>query len=264
MGVETALSMAIDGETTARVATINNTRELTPYVGSGSSAGTGRKCGVKDWRGTGMAYGHTPGVFPGDSFTLTYSFDGTNGYTGSAYCEQIDVIIDVEKGRYIENAVHCSRNGALTSGAAAATDSSVPDPPCPESLSVKLDSTAQDDVRFMQLMIRCPGKKYVSSDTAGGRQRKRGAIDARLTYRVYNILPSALPVPGTNYLVNVMVTATLSWELKWMRCESVEHMADHESDEPVSAEVVMSFNNSDGTSLGWIKNPAEATKWPFS
>jgi len=242
MGVDTALSMAISGEECARLATIDNIQELVPYVASNTSAGTGRKCGISDWRSTGMGYGYQPAVFPGDSFTLTFSLDGTNGYTGSGYCEQVDIIIDVEKGGYIENAVHASRNGALTVGAAAATDTTIPDPPCVQSLSVKLDTTAQDDVRFMHLMMRCPGKKYVSSDTAGGRERK-----------------------GTQYVVNVMVTVsgTLSWELKWMRCESVKQLADHESDECVSAEVKMSFDCSDGETLGWIINPADSTVWPF-
>ena len=265
MGVDTALSMAISGEECARLATIDNIQELVPYVASNTSAGTGRKCGISDWRSTGMGYGYQPAVFPGDSFTLTFSLDGTNGYTGSGYCEQVDIIIDVEKGGYIENAVHASRNGALTVGAAAATDTTIPDPPCVQSLSVKLDTTAQDDVRFMHLMMRCPGKKYVSSDTAGGRERKRGAMDAQLTYRVYNIDPADLPTKGTQYVVNVMVTVsgTLSWELKWMRCESVKQLADHESDECVSAEVKMSFDCSDGETLGWIINPADSTVWPF-
>lgn len=267
MSVDTALALAIDGESTVRMGRISNTRELVPYVASGSSAGTGRKCGVKDWKVVGLAYGYLSASFPGDDdVSMTLSLDGTNGYSGTAYCEQIDVIFDVEKGRYIENAVHLSRNGALTVGSGVATDATVPNPPCTESLSVKLGGVAQDDVRYMHLMIRCPGKAYVSSSTAAGRQRKRGAIDARLVYRVFNISPSALPTVGTNYLVNVMCTDTLSWELAWMRCASCEHSGDHESDEPVSAEIVMEFNNSEGTILGWIKTPESSptTKWPFS
>jgi hypothetical protein len=263
MAVSTALSMAIDGEDTVRLATIDNTIELHPYVASGSSSGTGRKCGVKDWRSVGLGYGAQPGVFPGDTFTLTLSLDGTYGYTGSAYCEQIDIIVDVENNKYIENAVHASRNGALTVGAAATSDTAVPNPPCSESLTVQLDGVDQDDVRYMHLMIRCPGKPYVSSSTAAGRQRKRGAIDAQLVYRVYNINPALLPVVGSNYVVDVETSASATWELTWMRCESVKHLADHESDEAVSAEVTMSFNASNGTTLGTIKDTAGVTQWPF-
>lgn len=268
MGVTTGINMAVNGEDTNRLWQIITVSELTPYVASNTSGGTGRKCGIDDWSGVYLGYGHTPAVFPGDKFTFQASIDGTYGWVSEengAYCEQVDIVIDIEEGKYVEYAVRFTRNGTLTGGAAAYSDASAPTIYCPESLTINRGGTDEDDVRFMHLTMRCPGRPYVSSSTAGGRKRNRGAFDASLEYHRYFTLPTSMPAVETDYIMKVNVTTTPTfWELDWMKCVRIEPLVNTETMENVGSKLFFEFNaNSVGTT-GYVKNPATTQKWPFS
>ena len=264
MGVLTGLDMKIGSVPTAHRFQLEVSDELKEYISSGSSGGVGRKCGIDDWRGVAMAYGYQPPVFPGSDFTFTGSLDGTYGFTGTAYCEAIEVIGDIENGEYGAYSIQFSRNGALTSGSAAATDSTVPSPPCPENFSLLVGSNTVLDVTYQRLKIMCPGRAYVSSSTSGGRLRKRGAIDAEFEYHFYYDNPSQLPAFEHDYLIQPYFTQTLFWELAWMKLLTHSEYVNTEARRPVNSKITMAFNGSNGTSLGYIKDTATTTKWPFS
>jgi hypothetical protein len=267
MGVITGLNMTVNGENTLRMWQIEELSELTPYVASNTDSGTGRKCGIDDWKGIYLGYGHTPAVFPGDFFTFAASMDGALGWyseENGAYCEQIDIVLDVEKNQYIQYAVHFSRNGTLTKGAAVYSDTTVPSPPCPESLTVIRGEVDENDVRFAHLIMRCPGRPYVSSSTSGGRKRNRGAFDAALEYHRYFSDPTTLPAVETDYRMQLEVTDATNWDLEWMKMVRLEAIVNTETQENVGVKLFFEFNGQNGTATGSVKNPALTEKWPFS
>lgn len=262
------VNMAVDGVNTLRQWRIVDRSELRPYAASNTKSGYGRNCGIVDWEGVYLGYGILPAVFPGETFTFTGSLDGSHGYTGSAYCNRVEIIVDIENGNYVEYAVGFACNGILTpSKALVASDVSIPSPPCPEGLTVSLDDGAQTHVRFMRLIMENKGAPYVDSETAGRRQRTRGIFDAKLQYSQYFEDPTAeLAEKDIDYNVKVGVGTSLSWDISFMRVESVQPIVDLSKDENVGAVIEMAFNASDGTSMGHVKTPEEipVEKWPYA
>lgn len=262
------VNMAVDGVNTLRQWRIVDRSELRPYAASNTKSGYGRNCGIVDWEGVYLGYGILPAVFPGETFTFTGSLDGSHGYTGSAYCNRVEIIVDIENGNYVEYAVGFACNGILTpSKALVASDVSIPSPPCPEGLTVSLDDGAQTHVRFMRLIMENKGAPYVDSETAGRRHRTRGIFDAKLQYSQYFEDPTAeLADKDIDYNVKVGVGTSLSWDISFMRVESIQPIVDLSKDENVGAVIEMAFNASDGTSMGHVKTPEEipVEKWPYA
>lgn len=266
MAVISGQDMAIASVPTAHQFRLEVTDELVEFIASGGQSGVGRNCGIDEWRGVAMAYGYLPPITPGNDFTFTGSLDGTYGFTGLAYCESTEIIWDIEQGKYIGYSIQFSRQGALTVGAAVATDSTKPDPPCVESLPLTLSGTTISDVSYMRLKLSARGYPYVSSSTAGGRLRKRGPFDAEFEYHCYYQDPSTLAQRGINYVVRPYGTAALYWDINWMKAASISAYSNPESRRPVNGKVLMKFDNSNATDMGYVKTPeaAPVTVWPFS
>ena len=264
MAVISGLDMAVNGQNTARAFTMEISDELNEYITSGLSSGVGNKCGVDDWKGAGMFLDAQPWVFPGDTFTFTGSLDGTYGFTGSAYCEAIEIVWDIEKNEYIASSVQFSRNGTLTIGLAAATDTVRAYPACTESLPLLLGTVEQSDVTYARLKMSCRGLPYVTSATSGGRLRKRGSFRAELEYHRYYQNPGSLPTRGLEYRLQMYDTATTYWDLSWMKVRKIMPYVNPESNRPVNAKVIMDMTGTNATDMGSCINPSLATKWPFS
>lgn len=262
------VNMAVNGENTLRQWRIVDRSELRPYAASNTKSGYGRACGIVDWEGVYLGYGIMPAVFPGDTFTFTGSIDGSHGYTGTAYCNRVEIVVDIENGNYVEYAVGFACNGLLTpSKSLVASDVTIPDPPCPEGLTVKLDDDDQTHVRFMRLILENKGVPYVDSDTAGRRQRTRGVFDAKLQYSQYFEDPTVeLAAKDIDYNVKVGVATGLAWDIDFMRVESIQPIVDLSKDENVGVVIEMAFNASDGTDMGSVKTPEDTPveKWPYA
>jgi len=267
MAVITGLDFAIGSNSTAHRFLMEISNEVKEYIASGGQMGVGRKCGIDEWRGVATAYGYLPPVAskPGSDFTFTGSVDGTYGFTGTAYAEAWDIIANIEEGEYLAYSLQFSRNGALTVGSAAATDSTNPSPPCFQNASLTIGS-AVTDVTFWRLRLSCPGFPYVSSSTSGGRKRKRGAWDMELEYHCYNQNPAELPVRGTFYNVKPYCTAALYYDLNWMTPVTIVPYVNPESRRPVNTKVTMRSQGSNGTDMGYAKTPeaVPVTLWPFA
>lgn len=263
------IDMAVSGEHTVRQWRIEDRSEYRPIVPSNSNGGVVRMCAIEDWVGLYLGYGGQPqdGVFPGETFTFTGSIDGSVGYSGSAYCELLEVSIDHEDGGYVEYAVQFSRAGTLTPGAAVVSDDTVPNPDCGQGLTVTLDGTGQSHVHRMKMTIFCPGRKYVDSDSEGGRARTKGRMDVTIEYDVYFESPAAdLPSKETDYEVGFEVESSTpsnkAWDISFMRVTSIVPIVDSESDENVGATVTLKLNASDGSSAGSIVDPDGTQLWP--
>jgi hypothetical protein len=260
MGVISGYKMAVGNANTVRRFRIFYQGTIPPYVASNTKNATGRVKGNKDWRGFFLGYGHTPPVFPGEEFTFTGSIDGSKGVTGTAICDRIQVDCPTEQGTPLEYAVFFSSNGELTLGGAVATDSTTPAPPSSVGLGASFGG-ALADVRAWRLLVEAKNKPYASSSTDGWVKRVKGPIDATAQVTLYSDAPASLPKPNDDVIVNLYVSTTESWELKWCKVEGPqEYGADHESPEPVGGLVVAKFNGfQNGT--GSISAPS-GVKWP--
>ncbi len=267
MAVISGLDMAIGSVPTVHQFRMEIADELIEYISSGGQSGVGNKCGIDDWRGVAMAYGYLPPVYPGNAAaTFTASLDGTYGFTGTAYVESVEITWDIENGKYLGYSIQYSRNGALTIGGAAATDAVKPNPPCVQSLPLKIGTVEVNDVSFMRLKLSCQGFPRVTSGTSGGRMRTRGAMSAELEYHCYYQNPGTLPTRGLRYNVKPYCTSTLFWDINWMKVATIAPYSNPASRRPVNAKVLMKLDSSNGTDMGSIKTPeaAPVTIWPFS
>lgn len=281
MSVISGVGGAIDGVGTVRKWTLSASAEVTMWVASGSKQGTSRVAGARDWTGSYDAYGHTPTHMPGDSFTFTGSYDGTNGWTGPAKVESVTINWNQETSEPISHTVAFSSDGAITLGAAAATDATTPQPSPSVGCIIKAaDPSATpsyveiNDIRSATLTITRALKPYRSSSTvSGGESRTKrvvgGAFDFTFSYSLYEGDPSNLFEPNAvkHFQVFVDTVPTLHWELKWVRMTELSDIeVDHETGELVGAtqngEMCGFTDIATVSTEGKLADPTPTTIWP--
>lgn len=274
MSVISGIGGAVNGQDTVHKWTVNVLKALIPYHASNTKKGTARIAGNGDWNGSFVGLGHSPAQFPGDTFTFTGSIDGTNGVTGNARVESTEIVIDVEGGNPIAFTITFSSNGALTRGPAVATDSVVPNPPSSIGTKVEFGTmvgapvfTELSDVRTVTLSFNKSLPEYASSATAGETKRVDANLDFTIAIAVYTDDFATLPDEGDERQCRVYVDATTFWDLKWIRIEELSDLdVDIETGAPVGAVInagMHGFANIVGTPTeGFIKDPADTTKWP--
>lgn len=274
MSVISGKGGAVSGQDTVREWSITTKKTLVPITASNTKGGTMRVQGNGDWSGSYSGYGHTPGVFPGDTFVFTGSIDGVVGVTGNARCESVEVVIDIEGGKPIEYTVSFQSNGALSKGAAVAVDIVVPNPFSSIGTKVEFGTmvaspvfTEIADVRTITLSFTKSLPEYASSDTGGDTKRVDANLDLTLAITVYTADFSTLPAEGSEQHARVYVNASTFWELKWVRVEELSGLdVDIAEGTPVGATInagMHGFANVTGTPTeGIIKDPAQVTKWP--
>lgn len=276
MSVISGKDGAVNGHANVKNWRISYKAETQAYGASGMSGGTSRLAGNKDWSGSFEALGHTPTVVVGDSFTFTGSFDGSKGATGPAIVESITIDCDIEGGGIIGHTVEFSANGDLVLGAAAATDSVVPDPPTAIGAKVALATpsatpsfTDIPDVRKWSLTMRATNPSYVSSDTAGQTKRVQGRFDCDLSIDVYtdDFADATLPEVNDVKHVRLFVSSSIYWDIKWARFGEVSNVeCDIESHNPVAGTLNAAMDGHTdiaGTqTVGAVINPSTTAVWP--
>jgi len=274
MGVISGRAGAVNGVSTMRTWTISTSADVQAAVASNTKHGTVVIDGNTDWSGNYTAYGHTPAKLPGETFAGTFSLDETNGLAGSAIVDSVTIVVDIFAGAIIQHTVNFSGNGAVTRGAAAATDVTIPDPPT--SIGCKLEIgtmvgtavwTAVTDVRTMTLVLTSSNQAYVSSDTAGATKRLEGNLSGTFAATVYTDDPSDLPEENDVYRVRMYVTPTLFWLLEFVEFAGQADLgADVEGATIVGANLTGQWTGYASVSAvateGSIKTPAVATVWP--
>jgi hypothetical protein len=225
-GIGGYVDTAISGVRSIRKWSIDdNSADAPRVVASNTKGGSTRVAGNLDWSGQYQAFGHTPAVMPGDSFTFKGSIDGTKGVSGAALCDSIEVTVDIEGGQVISHVARFSANGALAKGNVSATaDTSVPNEPSSIGCKVQTaDPSASPafadlaDVRQYTLTITADNQSYVSSETAGQTQRKKGNYDFQVSISRYTSDFADGPQPNNVKHLKLFVNATEFWELKWAR-----------------------------------------------
>jgi hypothetical protein len=281
MGVLSGLGAAIKveippaaaaAESTVREWRIRYRGHPPPYAATNTDGATARDTGNTDWRGFYLGYGHTPLVFPGDTFTFTGSTDATNGATGPAICDRITITCYIKRGLQIDYRVDYSANGALTLGAAAAVDDTAVNAFTSVGRTLKLGGTSQVDdgtavpgLGLWRLVVSRANKPYVHTGTAGKTQRTVGTLDARWIYQLYVDDPSdtdQLPALQGNPLMKFYVTSSTFWELRWGKLLDIDPFgADILGPENVGATLLGGMTADVGGVAGSIYNPVGTLKW---
>lgn len=265
-GIGAAIKLGASVESTTRRWFIRQ-RGQHPYFAATNTAGAGNSIsGNTDWQGQCWLYGHTPLVFPGDTFAFIGSVDGTNGVTGNAICERLTITCHGERGGNIEAAVGFAANGALSFGAAAAADTSAQTAITSIGKLLKLDGVNVSQERLWRLSFwaRNYAGVHTGVATAGTTERVTGNLFAAWTYQLYVDDPSTdLPAIGDKPLMRFYVTDSTYWELKWGHVQEIDpYGADREGARNVGATVSGIWSSEVGGVDGQVVNPAEVIKWP--
>lgn len=264
MGVRSGTGGAVNGANTVRAWNITETSEIKEYRASNTVGGTGRKATIRDWSGSFTFYGATPSVMPGETFTFS-GFPGsgsTNGVTGPAIVDSIEISWNQEDGSILEGTVNFSGNGAMSKATVSVTDSSVPNPPCSTSLVLNWGGSEFADVRSMSLTITANNKEYASSSTGGWKKRKAGSIDANGSFSFYHDDITAIPDAGDTEILKLYTTDSAFWEIKWAQVADDGVEVDIEGDELNGGSVNWNLNGFEGGVAGYIKKPDTNTFWP--
>lgn len=274
MGVLSGIGGAVDGIPCVRTWTISTTADVQNAVCSASKQGTIVIDGNEDWSGSFTSYGHTPTRMPQDTFTFTGSIDGTNGATGAAIVDSVEISIDIEAGGIIMLTTNFSGNGAVTLGAAVATDSTTPS--LSSSIGTKVEVgtmvaspvyTEITDVRTVTITITADNQSYVSSATSGQTKRTAGNISATIAVTVYDDDFGDLPAVNDDNRLRVYVDATTFWLFEFVKwAEASDLTVDREAAAIVGATLNAqwsAFSPVDGTSTeGQIVQPDTTVWWP--
>jgi len=245
-------------------------------VATNTQGGTHRIPGNTDWRGYYLGYGHTPSVFPGDSFAFKGTTDGTKGCYGTAICDSILIRCPIRQGTKIEYRVDFSADGSLKLAADVGSTPLVDDTSVAAFQSIgrkvalggtsqTVDGTDVPQLHFWDFLVASRNRPYVHTNTAGSVQRNPGNLDARFRYGVYVDNPAdttQLPTLQDEGMLKFYVTSTTFWELRWGLIEEIAQFgANVESAENVIAVVSGGLTTTSGDVKGSIYNPAGELKW---
>ena len=269
----------VNGEPNVRTWRISYTGDVKQFVASNTKGGNSACDGNTDWKGSFTAYGHTPSVWVGNTFSFIGAFQaGVNqkGVSGTAIVDSIEIAWDPEGASIIGYTVNFSAAGALTLGTVTATDSSTPD--CYSSKGCKVSVAATDttpvytdipDVRSMTLTFAATNPSYNSSTTAGATNRVGGNINFSGSYTRYVADPAAADImlPNTVKHLRFYANATDYWQLNFVEFSEMSDLeTDIEGGKIVGCTqnfVMKGFATVGGTvTTGAIIDPASSTKWP--
>lgn len=240
-------------------------------VGGNQSGAVIRDSGNLDWGGFFKANGHTPVLFPNDSFTFLCApkQTGSVGVSGTAICLAIEIVVDQRNPRNpvpIVNQVWFAANGAIVPGTTAPTDTSTPQLFPGKGLCAYFGES-QGRTKFQRLRIFSRGVvETVDCTSAGQFMRDGGEIDAEFEWIVNTDDSGDFPLPSAGEQnTRCYVTDSTYWDINWM--EIVGYPKPWQADrrdrptEPVDARFLAKFTAYAGTTKGYIKNPAGTTKW---
>lgn len=274
MSVLSGTKGIVNGTDTIRKWSINAIADMQAYIASNTKQGTVRVAGNKDWTGTYDAYGHTPVRMPGDTFAFVGSIDELEGVAGQAIVDEVKIEWDIEAGAIIQHTTSFSADADLVFGPAVATDVTVP--VVFSSIGTKIEMaeaivtpvfTEIIDVRTITLTLTRSNQSYVSSATAGSTRRVKGNLDYTVDYSLYEADPTKLIAVNSVKHLKLFVTASLFWELKWVRFGEVSNLeVDIEGATlvgPTQTAGMEGFTDVAGTATeGLIHSPGATLVWP--
>ncbi len=234
MSVHSGKYGQVNGVNTMRQWTIQEQSSQPKAVASNTAQGTARKRGVRSWSGTYQAYGVTPVVMPGDSFSFIGYGAPTNDvsgngqrYEGTAVCGQVTLAWNWKAGALIGHNVSFDGDLELQKTSGADPGDAVA-PQLLETTGTKIQWAYNDSGSYQELpnlvsatwRLTLPIESYVNSSTYVGTPlqawtgRKPGAgldwnlsiqqedderIDTTKIWAVDDIIKLRLFVDATHY-----------------------------------------------------------------
>lgn len=279
MSVISGISGLVNGADTIRNWKVTTTAAIQKFVASNTKSMTGVLQGNKDWSGQYAAYGHSPSSMPGAALSFVGSINGSKGIAGSALVDSVEIVIDIESGAIIAHTVNFSGNGALTIGAAVATDEVLPN--CFSSIGCKVQTASYaaepsyaelTHVKTITLRFAAANPSYVDSGTGGLVKRESGNLSGSISIGLHgdtvDLTNIAAVLPNTEKFVKVFVNATDFWLLQAIRFEGLTDLVvDRETAAIIGATLNGSFSGYYAGALGAITEgtivlPDESVWWP--
>lgn len=291
MSVHSGKWGVVNGASTVRNWSINDTHTPQTYVASNTRFGTGRRRGIEDWNGNYAFYGHTPPVMPGETFTFlgyTAPDDDVSGngnrYTGSALVENVQINWNWQGGEILNGVVNFQGNLALTHEESGADidDLTVPTvPPIADTRIMYLQDgfwKSWDTLVSANLTITSALQTYVNSGTIvidGSTKRiwtgrKCGPIDWSLQVTDQDVQRSNLFTKGEIVGIRLYVSVTQYWQLMWGQVQEFTGITvDRETGAiiqktvPINASMMDPDAGTYDASVGSIRRPADSASNPW-
>lgn len=279
MGRVTGKEGAINGVGCVRVWDMDASQIGGRFSGSCAAGVVDRILGAKDWTGRYGAYGHTPTVMPGEAFAFVGSIDGSVGVYGTAIVESVRISVEIpqeedQEPKPINHVVTFKANGALTKGAAVASDITIANPPNPGDLKFQYATpagspswTTLSEVYSAMILFSCRNPTYKPGSSVYQTYRLAGNLDAHVELACQADDFSDLPAEGSIKGIKIFVTPLLYWQIDWMMIEHLNEMhVPIESGDIVGATPQMSFKPHTTIGVtptkGQIVKPGGSVWWP--
>jgi hypothetical protein len=270
------------------------TRDFRVIMHGGDTAAVCSSTGGAVYRGSGrcdfdgilIGYKHTPLLMPGAKF----KFAGTDGNgqgwitndanNQGAIVDKVKVVCPTSQVEFIYYEMYFKAIGSMLPSSALVSDAGPPEPITSKSLGVTLDSTtldstAQNGILGWELTIdgnltdpSYQSDSYVDANGNVWPIRDVGNIDAMVRYFQNIENTSSLPVLHAIKQLKLYVTSTTYWDVKWGRLLGlpVDYNIEGEKGkgEFIKAKgVTFGFTGYNGSTKGYIKDPAGTSVWPL-
>lgn len=273
----------VNGVSSVRNWTINNTQTAAKFVASNTLLGTGRRKAVRSWTGSFGGYGGVPTVLPLSSFSFAGycgPTDGVSGngitYSGTALVDSLTITWDWNAGAILSWVCNFSGHLALTKASASHSDTT--DPEVPGSCGTKITySDAGEDPEDIEwpnlvtatLTLNSPSIPYVNSSTivsgACWTGRKAGIFDWTLAVTEQNDDRIAALEIGEDKALKLWIDDTDYWVLNWGHIEGYSGLqSNRETGAIIQRTVNLSMNGFLDGDTGAVTLPgAMSNLWPI-
>ncbi|MEA3351191.1 MAG: hypothetical protein U9Q82_11255 [Chloroflexota bacterium] len=253
---------AVNGEECVRLWKLARISKPAMGVCSASDGAVLRAAGISDWQGVYTGYGHTPSVLPGTKFQFigaTRESKGATAIASGAIMERTQIKWSIEAGGFIEfaNYFACCE-GAITFGAASASDSSTPDPSIARSCTINL--TGCEELREMEMNLISRNPSYVTATTDGRRERDVGNKDGNFRCKIYT-KDASFPAESAVEEVEFGVGDGLKWIMKWAIVTLTAPLLQIEEG-MFEADLAGEFTGYYNGAKGNVTSPAGVNWWP--
>ena len=268
MGKINGVGAAINGVGCAQQWEIRSTVDLESIVCTASDGAGIVTVGNSDWTGTYAAFGHTPAVKPGDSFSFEGALSNGSAAYGTSMVKRVQIFWPVEAGQSIYHQVLFEGNGALAFKTnSTVADSSTPLPVTAKGCGLTIGATSLP-VRQMILDIWKTNEFYNDTDTAGVTARLAGNLFAKFQADCYFDDWTDLPTQGSFSALQFGVGGGAYWALTYGVFGPIVSAVQVHSGDNRSRLVMArvggdwsSVKTSDGTT-GAITTPGGTSYWP--
>jgi len=285
MGIHSGKFGVLDGVSTVRNWSINETMSPHDYVASNTLFGTGQRPGVHEWNGNFGIYGYQPSVLPGQSFSFlgyTAPNDDVTGtglrYSGTALLETLKIAWGWQNAEIINATADFKGHLALTAADGIERyDVAVPVVPTVIGTKIMYSSDGVtwaewDNLISAELTLTCKLLEYVTSSTyvssKAWKGQKPGPVTWSLSVTVLDTIRSILQI-GTSYQFRCYVTSSLYFELKWGQVNEFSGLqVDRETGAIMQHTVNIGMNGFDpaavtyAASVGHVLMPDTTQWWP--